>query len=138
MTSNGAVAVFRILLVDDDRDLANSLAMLLRLEGHEVEVANDGPSALAAMSRELPHVAIVDIAMPGMNGYEVARRVRADAGLKDVFLVSLSGWSLEEDRLLSAQAGFNHHFIKPVRLADLEGILARAAGRVRRPDVEEF
>jgi two-component system CheB/CheR fusion protein len=104
----------RILVVDDNADAAESLAMLLRLEGQEVRVAHDGPSALEAARDYRPEIAFLDIGMPGLDGYEVARRLRQEPGLEKVVLVALTGWGQEEDRRRSREAGFDRHFIKPV------------------------
>ena len=97
-------------------DAANSLAMLLRLQGHEVQVASSGPAAL--------DVVFMDIGMPGMDGYEVARRMREYFGLKIVVLVALTGWGQQVDRRRTAEAGFNHHLVKPPEPKAVEGILA--------------
>jgi signal transduction histidine kinase len=115
----------RLLVVDDNQDAATSLAMLLRLEGHEVRVAHDGPTALALAKSYLPSVILLDIGMPGMDGYEVARRLRALPGLKDVVLAALTGWGQQEDRRRTAEAGFDHHFVKPLD-ANLLGDLLNA------------
>ena len=104
----------RLLVVDDNEDAATSLAILLRLQGHEVRVAHDGPSALALAASCLPSVILLDIGMPGMDGYEVARRLRALPGLNDVVLAALTGWGQQEDRRRTAEAGFDHHFVKPL------------------------
>jgi signal transduction histidine kinase/ActR/RegA family two-component response regulator len=119
-----AASTLRILVVDDNCDVAESLGMLLKFTGNEVKVANDGPSALEVMKRWRPAVVFVDLGMPGMDGFEVARRVRADPALKDMTLVALTGWSQDEDRQRSRQAGLDHHLIKPVKLDDLEALLA--------------
>jgi CheY-like chemotaxis protein/nitrogen-specific signal transduction histidine kinase len=105
----------RILVADDNADAANSLARLLRrLHGQDVRVAHDGPEALAAADSFLPEVALLDIGMPGMDGYEVARRLRENPDLQGLFLVALTGWGQEADRRRSEEAGFDRHLIKPV------------------------
>jgi PAS domain S-box-containing protein len=104
----------RILVADDNRDAAESLAVLLRLEGHEVMVADDGPSALRVFDEQRPDVALLDIGMPQMDGYEVARRIRSRVGGKRVLLIALTGWGQERDRAASREAGFDHHLVKPV------------------------
>jgi CheY-like chemotaxis protein len=114
----------RILVVDDSRDEAESLAMLLNLMGSDVRVAHDGPAALEAMSSYQPAVVLLDIGMPGMDGYEVARRARRQPGLKDVTLIALTGWGQEEDRRRCREAGFDHHLVKPVDLEALQALLA--------------
>src|SRR6202035_1696475 len=104
----------RVLIVDDNVDAAESLAMLLRLWGHEVAVAHDGPGALRAAETQPPEVALLDIGLPGMDGYELARRLRPQPGLERTVLVALTGWGQEEDRRRSQEAGFDHHLVKPV------------------------
>ncbi len=115
----------RILLVDDNLDASESLAMLLRLWGHEVAVAHDGPAALRAAEARPPQVALLDIGLPGMDGYELARRLRSRPGPGRAVLVALTGWGQEEDRRRSREAGFDHHLVKPVDLSDLRELLAQ-------------
>lgn len=103
----------RLLIVDDNRDAAISLSMLLWLQGHEVRVAHDGPSGLEMAKEFQPNVIFLDIGMPGMDGYEVARRVRKTPGIEKTVLAALTGWGQQEDRLRTADAGFNHHLVKP-------------------------
>ena len=102
-----------ILVVDDNVDAAETLAMLLRLDGHHVRVVHDGPAALEAARSRVPEVVLLDIGMPGMDGYEVARRLRQLPGLAGVVLVALTGWGQEQDRQRSKEAGFDHHLTKP-------------------------
>jgi signal transduction histidine kinase/ActR/RegA family two-component response regulator len=105
----------RILVVDDNEDSANVLGrMLRRLYGQEVEVAHDGPSALVLAEAFRPEVILLDIGLPGMDGYEVARRLRAMPGFEVVTLLALTGWGQEGDRQKSREAGFDHHLVKPV------------------------
>jgi CheY-like chemotaxis protein len=113
----------RILLIDDNRDAADSMATLLRLTGHEVRTAYDGQTALALARLQPPEVVICDISMPGMCGFELARRLRQDLGLRDSLLVALSGHAQEEDQRRSQEAGFNAHLTKPARLHTLEALL---------------
>ena len=113
----------RVLLVDDNHDAANGLATLLGLLGHEVQVVHDGPTALAAARSNTPDVALVDIGLPGMDGYAVAQRLRERSG-KKVMLVALTGFGSEEDRKRAQAAGFDHHLVKPVDLDALEGLVA--------------
>jgi PAS domain S-box-containing protein len=103
----------RLLVVDDNQDAANSLAMLLKLQGHEVRVAYSGMAALEMTKTYTPHVMFLDIGMPGMDGYEVARRIRQSPGLENLVLAALTGWGQQEDRRRTAEAGFNHHLVKP-------------------------
>ena len=113
----------RILLADDNRDAAESLAIILRLEGHEVELAHDGAAALRAFEQHRPDVALLDIGMPGANGYEVARRIRATPQGEAVLLIAITGWAQDSDRAQSRDAGFDHHLTKPVEPEALIGLL---------------
>jgi CheY-like chemotaxis protein len=114
----------RVLVVDDNRDAADSLGMLLELMGNDARTAYDGPAALAVAASFRPAVALLDIAMPRMDGYEVARRLRQLSGLDDLILVALTGWGQEEDRQRAREAGFNHHLVKPIDLDTLQALLA--------------
>ena len=112
----------RVLIADDNRDAAESLAMLLRMDGHEVTVAYDGPQALALLAQAQPEVALLDIGMPGLNGYEVAQRIRQAPLGRHITLIAVTGWGQDRDKAQAHQAGFDHHFTKPVdpaRLSDL-------------------
>jgi len=111
-------------VVDDNVDAAESLAVLLRLEGHEVRVAPDGPAALAAAQAEPPEMVVLDLGMPGMDGFEVARRLRGQPGSDGVLLVALTGWAQEEDRRRCYEAGFDGHLPKPVEWDALRQFLA--------------
>jgi PAS domain S-box-containing protein len=104
----------RVLVVDDSPDVADSLALLLQLAGQEVRTAYDGPSALVAAQELRPEVVFLDLGMPGMDGYEVARRLRGQAGLEGARLVAVTGWGHPEDRRRSQEAGFDEHLVKPV------------------------
>jgi PAS domain S-box-containing protein len=115
----------RILVVDDNLDVGDSLVLLLRQHGHEVRVANDGPTALALAREERPDVVLLDIGMPGMDGYEVARRLRQEPGLQGVLLVAMTGFGQETDRRHSRAAGFDQHLVKPVEPDDLLRLLAQ-------------
>ena len=115
----------RILVVDDNVDAADSLALLLGMEGHDVRVAHDGPAALAAVEAEPPDLVFLDIGMPVMNGYDVARRLRQRPGLEHLLLVAMTGWGQEEDRRRSQEAGFDHHLVKPVEPDALHQLLAQ-------------
>jgi signal transduction histidine kinase len=114
----------RILIVDDNADSAESLALLLRHVGHEVETAYDGLDALAAAQARPPKVALLDIALPRLNGLEVARRMRSELGLSQALLVAMTGYGQVEDQLRSREAGFNAHLVKPVDLEALNQLLA--------------
>lgn len=120
--SSAAAPRKRIVIVDDNRDASSSLAMLLRLGGHDVEVAADGASAIALVQDIQPDLALLDIGLPGMSGYEVARRLR-QAGCA-VPLAAITGYGTPEDRERSRAAGFDHHFVKPIDPASLDRLLA--------------
>jgi PAS domain S-box-containing protein len=120
------LAGMRVLVVDDNVDAGDSIALLLRQLGAQVRVLRDGASALAAFDEFAPTVAILDIGMPGMNGYEVARRIRARADGAAVRLLALTGWGQEEDRRRAREAGFDHHLIKPAELSVLLAFVARS------------
>jgi PAS domain S-box-containing protein len=113
----------RILIVDDNRDAADSLQALLGLLGAQVEVANDGPSALDAVSRVQPAAILLDIGLPGMSGYEVARQIRDNTAIAQPVIIALTGWGQPDARRQSRDAGFDHHLIKPLDLAALQKIL---------------
>ncbi|GLC91298.1 hypothetical protein Tamer19_07060 [Cupriavidus sp. TA19] len=114
----------RILVVDDNSDAAESTAMLLGLEGHEVKVASDGPSALQGAADFHPDVILLDIGPPEMDGYEVARRLRVMPGFAETTLIALSGYAGEEHLERARQAGFDHHLVKPAALAQLTQLIA--------------
>ena len=124
-----------MLVVDDNKDAAESLAMLLRTAGAEIHVAHDGPAALAEFERTEPHVVLLDIGMPDMDGCEVARRLREVARPDRVTLVALTGWGQDEDRRRVREAGFDHHLVKPVDLASLQTLLT-AVARARSQTAE--
>ncbi len=114
----------RVLVVDDNTDAADSLGLLLELLGQKVRVAHDGPTALLIAQAFRPEVVFLDIGMPGMDGYEVARRLRRQPECKSSLLVALTGWGQDADRRRSAEAGFDHHLVKPAEPALLEKLLA--------------
>jgi signal transduction histidine kinase/ActR/RegA family two-component response regulator len=120
-----ALPARRVLVVDDNRDAADSLGVLLRLLGAEVYVAHSGPEALEQARLHRPAVVLLDLGMPGMDGYQVARRLRQLPGLADITLIALTGWGQDADRRDSAAAGFNHHLTKPADLKELEALLER-------------
>jgi len=119
----------RVLIIDDNADSAEALALLARSWGHEVAVAHDGPAALALAERFAPESVLVDIGLPGMDGYELARRFREQPRYRDLVLVALTGYGREEDRSAARAAGFDGHLVKPAEIEALEGFLAN--GRVR-------
>jgi CheY-like chemotaxis protein len=114
----------RILVADDNAAAADTLAELLSLFGNEVQVVHDGQAALKTFSAWRPDVILLDIGMPGMDGYEVARRVREQTASGKVMLIALTGWGQEKDRKLAREAGFDHHRLKPVDLQALQALMA--------------
>jgi signal transduction histidine kinase len=113
----------RVLVADDNRDSAETLAMLLRVEGHEVVIAHDGSAALAAFGGFAPDVVLLDIGMPGPNGYEVALRIRQSRPDAEIKLVAITGWGQESDKERAFAAGFDHHLTKPVDPRQLSALL---------------
>ncbi len=116
--------VRRIVIADDNEDAAESLAQYLELDGHRVSLAYDGEAALKMIAESLPEVAFVDIGMPKVNGYDVARRIRESAWGKSIHLVALTGFGQDSDRQLASEAGFNTHLVKPVSPDRITEILA--------------
>jgi CheY-like chemotaxis protein len=116
--------VRRILVVDDNEDAANTLAMILKLEGHEVDTAYSGAQALQRVDDFQPSVVLLDIGLPGLDGYEVADRIRAKHAGRGIQLVAITGYGQEADRLRARSAGFAHHLVKPVDFADLSRVLS--------------
>jgi len=116
----------RILVVDDNRDSADSLALLLKLTGHDVHTAHDGLEGVEAAMRLQPDVILLDIGMPRLNGYEAARRIREQRRHQVVTLVALTGWGQQADRRRSEDAGFDFHLVKPVDMAALTKLLAES------------
>ena len=116
-----------MLVADDNRDAALTLRALLELDGHEVHVAHDGQSALEIAERLQPQIAILDIGMPKLNGYEIARRIRSAAWGPGMRLVALTGWGQEGDRQRALAAGFDEHVTKPVDPHELKGLLNGAS-----------
>jgi PAS domain S-box-containing protein len=115
----------RLLVVDDNLDAANSLVLLLRLQGHDVRIAHDGASALKIATAYRPALVFLDLGMPEIDGYEVARRIRTTPGLERIVLVALTGWGQQEDRDRTAAAGFDHHLVKPPEPDAIEHVLTR-------------
>jgi CheY-like chemotaxis protein len=124
-TDGGLTERLRLLVVDDNVDAADSLAMALRLSGQEVRVAYDGAAALTIAAEIQPEAVLLDIGMPIMDGYVVAKRLRETAGSERVLLIAVTGWGQDEDRRLSKAAGFNHHLVKPVDPGILVPLIAR-------------
>ena len=115
----------RILIVDDNQDGADSLSMLLRFIGNDTRVVHDGVKALEAAEQFKPDAILLDIGLPGMSGYDVARRIREQPWGKRMALVAITGWGQEEDRKESRDAGFDAHMVKPVAPQELAHLLAR-------------
>jgi CheY-like chemotaxis protein len=114
----------RILVVDDNRDMAESMAWLLELAGNEIRVAHEGVSALKAAAEFRPDIMLLDLGLPGLNGHEVARRIRTEPWGADITLVAVTGRGQEQDRRKSHEAGFDAHVVKPVGQAELMRVLA--------------
>jgi PAS domain S-box-containing protein len=115
----------RLLVVDDNEDSASTVAELLKMSGNEVSVAHDGTSAVERMSSFRPDVVLLDIGLPDINGYEVARRIRRLEGVRQPILIALTGWGQQQDKQAAAQAGFDHHWTKPVDPARLQELSSR-------------
>lgn len=113
----------RIVVADDNADAAESMATLLRLAGHTVAVANDGYEALRLVRDQHPHAILLDIGMPGLTGYEVARLVRKSSGMEQAMLVALTGWGAEHDRAKAKEVGFDHYLTKPADIYAIERLL---------------
>jgi signal transduction histidine kinase/ActR/RegA family two-component response regulator len=120
----------RILVVDDVHESAQTLARMLRAIGQDVSAAHDGYSALAYVREHRPEVVFLDIAMPGMNGYEVARRIRASTELEAPTLIALTGYGQDDDRRRAREAGFDFHLTKPTSIEQLRSVLLQASGVV--------
>jgi PAS domain S-box-containing protein len=115
----------RILVVDDRRDASFPIMKLLQLDGHDVQIATDGPTGIELAQRFRPQVVLCDIGLPGMSGYDVARAFRVDAKLAGAYLIAATGYGQDEDRRAAADAGFDHHLTKPVDITTLRAVLAR-------------
>ena len=118
----------RVLVVDDSVDGAESLAKVLQIMRRQTRTAHSGPEALDAARPFNPEVVFLDIGLPGMNGYEVAKRMRGEPSLSGAVLVALTGWGSEYDKRQSRQAGFDFHLTKPVEATAIERILSRVVG----------
>jgi CheY-like chemotaxis protein len=118
----------RIVVADDNLDALNALAMILRMKGHDVTTAIDGADALEKVEAQQPDVALLDIGMPVIDGYEVARRIRGKPWGKKVLLVAVTGWGQDRDRQQAHEAGFDLHFTKPVGADMLEKLITARSG----------
>jgi CheY-like chemotaxis protein len=114
----------RVLVVDDNADAAETIGMLLNHWGHDVKSAADGPSAVETAAAQHPDVVLLDIGLPGMSGYEVAERIRANPALSDTVLVAMTGYGQSEDKRRSREAGINLHLVKPVEPPLLQKLLS--------------
>ena len=127
--SPSGAGALRFLVADDLADSADSLALLLRQHGHEVHTAYDGEQALETAARVRPRIAVLDLGMPKLNGFDLARKIREQPWGKDILLVALSGWGQQEDRRRSKEAGFNHHLVKPLDFDELAAVMKTIAER---------
>ena len=128
MSASQSQGPLKVLIVEDNRDARTTLRMLLTLaHGHDVLEADDGPTAVELALDERPDVALVDLGLPGLDGLEVARRIRAVLGRDEIYLVALTGYGEEEDRVRAEAAGFDVHFVKPVDIPTLAKLLADVA-----------
>jgi CheY-like chemotaxis protein len=127
----------RVLVVDDNRDSAVSLAMLLKMTGNTTHTAHDGMEALEAAEKFLPEVVLLDIGLPKLSGHEVCRRIREQPWGKDMVIVALTGWGQDDDRRKSQEAGFNHHMVKPVDHSALMKLLASPPAELAASDHAE-
>lgn len=116
----------RILVVDDNQDGADLMAILLKLQGHVVEVAHDGVAALKSAAAFDPDVVLLDIGLPGLDGYAVAKQLRDTATQRPQCLIAMTGYGTDEDRQRTQAAGFDHHIVKPIEPAELNALLAQA------------
>jgi len=114
----------RILVVDDNEDAANTLAMILKLEGHEIDTAYSGAQALERVDEFMPDIVLLDIGLPELDGLQVAARIRANPKFRRVRLVAITGYGKDADRARTREAGFSSHLVKPVDFADLKRALA--------------
>jgi CheY-like chemotaxis protein len=120
-----------VLVADDDRDSADSCVVLLQSAGHDVRSAYSGAEALIAAASFHPQMAFLDIAMPQMNGYDVARTIRAAKWGREMVLVAVTGWGRAADKRRASESGFDHHLVKPFDFKTLQALLAQCAGKSR-------
>jgi signal transduction histidine kinase len=128
----------RVLVVDDNIDAAESTAAFLRLEGHEVKAVHDGLQALASLKVFDPHVVVLDIGLPGLDGYAVARQLRARGDTSHVLLIALTGYGQKEDRQRAADAGFDYHFVKPADPREIQVAIERGRNTGGEPALEAY
>jgi CheY-like chemotaxis protein len=118
----------RILVVDDHADTVETMARLLEIHGHEVQVACDGPGAIATALHWRPEFVLLDLGLPGMDGYQVAARLRQESSCRDTVIIAVTGYASPDDRQRSHAAGIDHHLLKPVDPGELRALLARSNG----------
>jgi two-component system, OmpR family, response regulator len=123
--TGGSAGNRRVLLVDDSIDAAQAMSMLLEALGYEVRTEHDGPRGLASLDAFHPDVVVLDIGLPGMNGFDVAREMRKRDVTKDALLIAMTGYGSDADRQDAHAAGFDHHLTKPVSIDALEALLAK-------------
>jgi CheY-like chemotaxis protein len=121
-----SVPTARVLVIDDNRDAAASLAMVLTLMGNETRAAHDGPQGVELAEAFRPEVIVLDIGLPKLNGYDVCRQIRERPWARDVLIIAATGWGQEADRRRSKEAGFDHHLVKPVDVAELVRLMRDA------------
>jgi signal transduction histidine kinase len=126
----------RVLVVDDNVDAAESTAAFLRLEGHEVKAVHDGLQALASLKVFDPHVVVLDIGLPGLDGYAVARQLRERGDTSHVLLIALTGYGQKEDRARAAAAGFDYHYVKPADPREIQAAIERGRNTAGEPSLE--
>jgi len=126
----------RVLVVDDNVDAAESTAAFLRLEGHEVKAVHDGIQALASLKVFDPHVVVLDIGLPGLDGYAVARQLRERGDTSHVLLIALTGYGQREDRQRAADAGFDYHYVKPADPREIQNAIERGRNTGGEPSLE--
>lgn len=126
----GATVSRRVLVVDDNVDSAESMALLLRLQGHVVEIAHDGEEAIATAERFRPEAMLLDLGMPKLNGFEVCQRIRQSPWGAGVLMVAQTGWGQAQDRARTMEAGFDAHLTKPIDPAAVQDMLVRLKERV--------
>jgi two-component system OmpR family response regulator len=123
----------RVLLVDDNADSTEPLSLLLQAKGHETRVAVEGAEAISVADDFHPHCVVLDLGLPGMDGYEVARRLRQRPYGDALILVALTGWAGKDVRVKAAEAGFDYHLVKPVNWEELEHIVTAQGAQSRLP-----
>ncbi len=133
-SAHGVRGTARVLVVEDNPDTSEALRLLVETLGYEVAVARDGPTALVALRLKPPDVALIDIGLPGMDGYEVARQARELPDARRTMLVALTGYGREEDKLRALSAGFDRHMTKPLEIDALSALLRRSEPRTQRTD----